>query len=259
MNFIKKDERVVFTLYNGEVHEVEKQNIERYRRMKFQKESISISVPDMSMEHSTYKQRGDREKSTKMLMEDIRLEKSILKEREEYIRKLVKLDFQELFPDEFSSQLRRNNESKPISQNAVLRIQRMGDQIESEANIVNGYRRSINSLWVEVHKKYSIPFACLVFVLIGAPLGILVRQSGFAAAGWLSIAFFLIYWAFLIGGEQLADRMILSPRMAMWSPNVFVGMIGLLLLIRALKESTLFPWSRMSKNVKNGKNLEKNN
>jgi lipopolysaccharide export system permease protein len=86
--------------------------------------------------------------------------------------------------------------------------------------------------------------------LIGAPLGILVRQSGFAAAGWLSITFFLIYWAFLIGGEQLADRIILSPLVAMWSPNVFIGAIGIFLYLRTLKEATIFPWSRVSRKIR---------
>ena len=52
-------------------------------------------------------------------------------------------------------------------------------------------------------------FACIVFVLVGAPLGMRARRGGLAA-GFLSVVFFLFYWACLIGGEQLADRGLLS-------------------------------------------------
>ena len=37
----------------------------------------------------------------------------------------------------------------------------------------------IDKYWVEIHKKYSIPVACIVFVLIGAPLGVMTRKGGF--------------------------------------------------------------------------------
>jgi lipopolysaccharide export system permease protein len=248
--FLKQEEKIVFTLFNGEVHEVEKQNVQQYRRMKFQKQSISISVPGMALEHNTFQERGDREKTTRMLKADIREECNLLRERESNIIKLVRNDMQELFPGGYPSG--NAYEQKPLfyHQNAQTRVQRMIDLIEGEAGVLGGYKRSINSLWVEVYKKYSIPFACLVFVLIGAPLGILVRQGGFATAGWLSFVFFLIYWAFLIGGEQLADRRILTPALAMWSPNLVVGCIGIFLYFRTLKETTLFPWSKITRIIK---------
>jgi lipopolysaccharide export system permease protein len=253
--FLKQQERIIFTLYNGEMHEAETRNIEQYRRVFFKKQVISISVPEMFLEKSTDHNRGDREKSAKMLMNDIRQDQNVVRERESYIRKIAGWDMKELFPAEFSEWF-----SGPIEkggrtnfQNAQMRIQRMADQTEGISAELGVSRRSINSLLVEVHKKYSIPVACLVFVLIGAPLGILSRQSGFATAGWLSIVFFLVYWAFLIGGEQLADRGILGPVPAMWSANAVVGVIGLFMLMRTLRESTLFPWSRMSPRIKIGR------
>ena len=250
--FLKQQERIIFTLYNGEVHEAETKNIEQYRRVFFKKQVISISVPEMFMERSTDNNRGDREKSAKMLMKDIRQDQNILRERESYIRKIAGWDVKELFPGEYSALFPGPKEkgSRTNFQNAEMRIQRMADQTEGISAELGVSRRSINTLLVEVHKKYSIPMACLVFVLIGAPLGILSRQSGFATAGWLSIVFFLIYWAFLIGGEQLADRGILGPVPAMWSANVVGGVIGLFLFVRTIRESTLFPWSRMSPLIK---------
>lgn len=120
----------------------------------------------------------------------------------------------------------------------------MQQRIQGEVNVVRGYRRAISSLRVEIHKKYSIPLACIVFVLVGAPLGIMGRQGGLAVGGGLGLVFFLIYWTFLIGGEQLADRRIVGPAVAMWAPNVLVGLGGVYLVVRTVREVTFIPWKR---------------
>jgi lipopolysaccharide export system permease protein len=85
---------------------------------------------------------------------------------------------------------------------------------------------------VEVQKKFSIPAACLVFVLVGAPLGIRARRSGIAVA-FLSILFFIFYYLCLAGGEELADRRLMAPWVAMWTPNIVIGAVGLVLTLRA--------------------------
>jgi lipopolysaccharide export system permease protein len=86
---------------------------------------------------------------------------------------------------------------------------------------------------VEIYKKYSIPFACIVFALIGAPLGYKVRRGGFGIAAGLSLFFFLVYWASLIGGEKLADRGFLSPFLGMWLVNIILGIFGLYLMLKS--------------------------
>jgi lipopolysaccharide export system permease protein len=86
---------------------------------------------------------------------------------------------------------------------------------------------SINKYLVELHKKFSIPFASVVFILIGAPLGMMAKKSGFAVSPAFSLGFFIIYWAFLIGGEEFADRGLLSPALSMWLPNLVLGCLGI--------------------------------
>jgi lipopolysaccharide export system permease protein len=255
VEFIKAQERIVFTLYDGEMHEIDTRDMEQYRRAKFEKQSISIPVPNMSLDQNSFQRRGDREKSTRMLMADIREDMALLSEQEGAIRSLVHSDLLDLMPEGYTAGFEGGRISRPAApvRSATQRIQRIADRTAGDAAMILGARRSINSLWVEVHKKYSIPFACIVFVLIGAPLGILSRQSGFATAGWLSLVFFIIFWAFLIGGEQLADRRILHPAVAMWAADAIVGSFGMFLFIRTLTESTLFPWGRLTKAVKKGK------
>jgi hypothetical protein len=106
------------------------------------------------------------------------------------------------------------------------------DAIQMKQLEIDAFARRLNSLEVEVEKKFSIPAACLVFVLVGAPLGMRARKSGIAVA-FLSILFFVFYYLCLAGGEELADRRILAPWFAMWAPNIVIGAIGLVLTLQA--------------------------
>jgi lipopolysaccharide export system permease protein len=112
---------------------------------------------------------------------------------------------------------------------------------------VSNYKKNINKFEVEIYKKLSIPFASIVFVLVGAPLGIMARKGSMGVAISLSLGFFVLYWAFLIGGEKLADREFVSPFWAMWAPNVIVFFAGIYLIWRAVKESSFINWDRIFK------------
>jgi lipopolysaccharide export system permease protein len=101
---------------------------------------------------------------------------------------------------------------------------------DAEARLQENYAAYISRYMVEIHKKYSIPIACIVFVLVGTPLGMMARGAGRTAAVGVSLVLFLLYWASLIGGEQLADREVVSPFIAMWGANIVVGICGVLLL-----------------------------
>jgi lipopolysaccharide export system permease protein len=128
-----------------------------------------------------------------------------------------------------------------FSQNIFLRVQQRikADQnsFVSSVNSINFNNKEIDRYWVEVHKKYSLPFACIIFVLIGAPLGTMTRKGGFGMASGVSLVFFLIYWSFLIGGEKLADRGMLSPFVGIWSANIILGLLGIILMIKSARET----------------------
>ncbi|HXV87222.1 MAG TPA: LptF/LptG family permease, partial [Gemmatimonadales bacterium] len=85
---------------------------------------------------------------------------------------------------------------------------------------------------VELHKKSAIAGACLVFVLIGVPMAIAFPRGGVGYVVGMSLAVFTIYYVCLIGGETLANRLLVDPFWAMWAPNVLFGSAGLLALWR---------------------------
>jgi LPS export ABC transporter permease LptF/LPS export ABC transporter permease LptG len=95
---------------------------------------------------------------------------------------------------------------------------------------------------VEVHKKFALPAACMVFALVGLPLGFSGRRGSGRSAGFaISIAIILIYWILLNNGEETARIGRLSPWLAMWRPNLILGGLGLLLLFRANGNRSLVP------------------
>ena len=89
---------------------------------------------------------------------------------------------------------------------------------------------------VEIQKKYSTGFACFIFILIGAPLGIMARKGGIGTGILYSLAFFVIYWICLIGGENMADRLIVSPYLAMWASNIIIGTFGIFITIAMVRD-----------------------
>lgn len=93
---------------------------------------------------------------------------------------------------------------------------------------------------VEIQKKYSIPVACLLFVFVGCPLGVLTKGGNFGVSAAISLGFYIIYWIFLLGGEKLADRGHLVPEISMWAGNIVIGLIGLFLTLRVTNESMNF-------------------
>jgi lipopolysaccharide export system permease protein len=104
--------------------------------------------------------------------------------------------------------------------------------------------RAANYL-VEVHKKYAIAAACVVFVLVGVPAAIQFAAGGIGFVIGTSLVVFTVYYVGLIGGEALANRLIIPAFWAMWTPNLLfavLGLLGLWRLRRATSASLLPQW-----------------
>ncbi len=221
---------LLFTLFNGEIQEINLAKLEEFRRLTFTKHLLSIKVDeDMFFHRGESDTRTDREKSAEEMRREAQENDATAAMLAQRINLLAGAELQRYFgddcglvPDSLAPRLAAPSSPPPLlaGQQWLLR------QIEELTAGMQNSRRLAQTMLVEIHKKYAIPAACLVFVLIGAPLGVLARRGGLAAGVGLSLGFFLIYWACLIGGEDLADRQIVSPYVAMWSANFLVGGLG---------------------------------
>lgn len=94
--------------------------------------------------------------------------------------------------------------------------------------------------WVEIHKKFSFPAACLVFGLVGLPLGVVNRRGGRAAGFAVSTAVVLGYYFLYASGEAWATEGTMSPLVAMWLPNFLLLALGAVAFRKVRRDRTLF-------------------
>ncbi len=95
--------------------------------------------------------------------------------------------------------------------------------------------KMIYPLLVEINRKISLAFACLTFVLIGAPLGVVVKRGGKSIGFGLSFLLILIYYTMMMLGEALGERGVLPPALTMWLPTVLLSGVGLFLIFRRIE------------------------
>ncbi|MBK7105891.1 MAG: LptF/LptG family permease [Ignavibacteriae bacterium] len=234
--FTADKRKLILNLFDGEIHTSNINNLKPYRKLEFKNHTIAMEADQFSLRESALGgRRGDRELGAPAILA---LADSIGKLNEIEIKHLDKQITSEFLKDttHFSSIEKRNR-------NYRISLFHVEDKIRATKNLLSPVLRRIdsnekrmNSYWVEIHKKYSIPFACIVFVLIGAPLGTMTRKGGFGVAAGISLGFFLIYWAFLIGGEKLSDRGLLSPFLGTWTANIVLGILGIILVRKSARE-----------------------
>lgn len=91
---------------------------------------------------------------------------------------------------------------------------------------------------MELQKKFSLPFACLVMALIGLPLGIHSR-SGRSWGVAVALVVFLSYYLLLSAAWSFGESGFYPPAVGMWVPNIVFGLLGLLMFRQELKEAPI--------------------
>jgi lipopolysaccharide export system permease protein len=248
VSFSPDYQKLIMDLYDGEVHEISNVDLSRYRRIRFQKHRVVMNAEGFEFQRSQESafSRGDRELSAQAMIAVVDSLKTLQEESRDHIRSLVGRDLDGLLAISARPRLTPPPASDPHYA-AVAHMSTLRNMVEGEYTRIEYYGRQIHEYTVEIHKKYSIPFACIVFVLVGAPLGIMARKGTFGVAASLSLGFFLLYWACLIGGEKLADRGFIQPWFGMWSANIIIGLMGLYLTYKTARESPTINWELILK------------
>ncbi|MEZ5065483.1 MAG: LptF/LptG family permease [bacterium] len=236
-------DRLVIRLHDGEIHEVDKSDSKDYFRLAFKTHDLFFDDLGTQLERREEDlSRGDRELSAARMRE---ITHELAGEKAAQADSLVALAGQGI--DDFRGQVaralatgtpRKSGAAEILSESrTLLRKLRNGERA------IDRKQRDINRYDVEIHKKYAFPVACFVFVLVGAPIGAMVRRGGAGVGGGLSFSFFLVYYMASLGGEKLGDRGIIPPAVGMWAINVLLGLWGLYLV---LDRDSRLPWSRRS-------------
>jgi lipopolysaccharide export system permease protein len=236
-----------FTLFNGEVHSLDTQNPDNYRKVSFEEYIKNVSDVQSELVRTDTEFRNDREMSIAQMEQRVDQASLAIVPFRQRITSALESRVARLFSDsaaiatsESISDSAAVDEVRSDAAALLRQVERGHQQLLAQRKIANKYK-------IEIYKKYSIPAASLAFVLLGAPLGILTRRGGMGIAIAISIVLFTVYWAFLIGGEDLADRGMMSPFWAMWIANFLMGALGLYLLYIVASEKPIFSFFRKRK------------
>ncbi|MCA1802340.1 MAG: LptF/LptG family permease [Rhodothermaceae bacterium] len=119
-----------------------------------------------------------------------------------------------------------------VADNSIATLREMSSAAVNLGNSVRWRMERAAQYMVEVHKKISIPIGCIIFVLLGAPLGMLTKKGNIGFNAVVSTILFTYYWMGIIQGEKLADRMIISAFTGMWFANITLLAVGLILIAK---------------------------
>ncbi|MFQ5889943.1 MAG: LptF/LptG family permease [Gemmatimonadota bacterium] len=222
-------------LYDGIQHEWKSASPDEFQVIHFRQ--LTMRVPEVSNELERGELsgfRGDREMPIAQMREEARLNQdeaeAVSGESRALAVGLTRKYLGSLAPaSEGDSAAQRASDRAGLVEKPAAAVA----QFRAQATSRKMHHQRSNKFEVEIQKKYTIPAACIVFVLIGAPIGTRYRRAGVGLVVGVSFVVFCAYYVAIIGGEDLADRAILSPFWAMWAPNILFGALGAALLWRA--------------------------
>ena len=95
--------------------------------------------------------------------------------------------------------------------------------------------RSLQIYELELNKKFSVTFACIIFIFFSFPVSLYTKKSGRSVGFGLGLLVSVFYWSMLFVGQTLGIRMFLSPVIAMWAPNLIILILGTVFMLKRLK------------------------
>lgn len=243
MFFSEDKEDLILELKDGEIHLVDPENMRNYERVAFKKQTITIKGIGSRFQrrqHGSY--RSDREMSSEMMIDEVEKNRkrihSILSEIEEIRLAGEDTLFQSSDSQEQIPAIAGTHPPPGPEKPAAKKTRKNFLTIQKKEKEIGALTKRNNQLMVEVHKKYSIPFAIIIFILLGVPLRLNFRGGGAGTVIVLSLITFLSYYIFLVGGENLGDRGLINPFLAMWAPNLLFGLFGFALLFKTVRETS---------------------
>jgi lipopolysaccharide export system permease protein len=258
MSYQDSESVLRFELDDGEIHEMpDPADIKTYRRTRFKHFTLNIQDTDRTLKRSERTHRGEREMTVGMMRAKIaeyeatsvstraRMNQVSLDHIVEVFSRVIP-NMAEIAPSAASPPPPPDAEAISAKPRTSRESERILQILETQTYALDSNLRQISRYGVEIHKKYSIPFSCIIFTLLGAPLAIRSGKRGMTISIGFSILLFLIYYVFLNGGEKLADRRLMDPWLSMWLGNIVFFVIAVVLLRQTNRELTVINWMRLN-------------
>ncbi|MBO5288491.1 MAG: LptF/LptG family permease [Spirochaetales bacterium] len=197
-------------------------------------EKIKYYIKFMDFDDSNSFRSSADVKNTLELLKDVKtqytnLNNEINNKEGEYIRN------QELFRETAYSTYYQNNRSSNSNRNNLRGLDNYLNSMNTlKSDKPNTY--SLNRRKIDFYDKFSLPLACIIFVIFGAPIGIYSRRAGYAFGFIVGLMLCGVYWFFYYGMIVMGKKMVLPPFISVFLPNLVFFVIGIIILIKRLLE-----------------------
>ena len=268
MKITQNEKFLELKLYNGssyiEVYNKDRQKNYAHQRIYFKENIIRFDL------HKFKLKRSDESiyKNHYSMMNIKQLSNSIDSLNNEFKKRQEKysLNFKEKFNIKVTSSndtilkaSDQKNYKKDIIDYTINKVKSTKSILKSNSDDLK-YRLSIiNRHKIEWHRKFSLSFACVILFIIGSSFGSIIKKGGFGIPILISITLFILYHIINISGEKQIKEIGLNPVIGMWLANIVFSPISVYLLIKAIKDSTLFDFSYYKLSINKLISVDKSN
>ena len=144
-----------------------------------------------------------------------------------------------MHPDSLYAMLPTSEKMRAV-QKAIEQAKRYKDLVDYNSVTLDDYQRYTRKHLIELHRKFTLAFACLIFFFIGAPLGAIIRKGGLGAPIVISVILFIIYYIIDNAGYKMARQALWPVWEGMWLSSFVLLPIGIFLTYKAATDSGLF-------------------
>ena len=128
-------------------------------------------------------------------------------------------------------------EKEELYQKAISSVRSNSQQITQQMDELYIRKKTLNNYPMELHRKFTLSIACLIFFFIGAPLGAIIRKGGLGMPVVVSILMFIAYYILMITGEKFAREDAWSMIGGMWFASLIFLPLGIWLTYKAATDS----------------------
>ena len=221
MGITQNNQHLLINLINGEnYNEVAKNRDEYILKTTFDRYDLKLDLSSFQMERTTSERFSNRAKTMNTKQLQIGLD-SLKKENKRLKNNIIQ-----------KFKLQDENKRGYISnETAVMSINQKEQYLKNYQNQSNILTKKINKFKVELHRKFTLSIACIVMLIIGAPMGAIIKKGGFGLPVVFSIVLFLIYHIISITSEKMVKKDLIEPIIGMWGSTYIMLIIGLILLM----------------------------
>ena len=213
---------LIIKLYDGYHYNDVTQKEQRYTlNTQFHEYHLKLDLSSFQMERSTSDRFSNRAKTM-----HIKQLKQHIDSLQTVIADVMHTSSSSTLKHMRSIQLLQKNEKNINSE-----IQKTINSYNNYINQKKTIKSKLNKFQVELHRKFTLALACILMLIIGAPIGAIIKKGGFGLPVIFSILLFLIYHILSITGEKMVKKDVINPIIGMWTPTWIMLIIGIILII----------------------------